>query len=739
MKYLRTLTALAGAVLLAIVASNTAGATINSQISFQGKLTNPDGTNVADGTYSIRFRIYTDPSADTGACVSTCKWEETHGSLGVSGGLFHVNLGSAGSTLPGSVDFNNATLYLGVKVSTDAEMTPRVRLTAAPYAFNSDTLDGLDSAAFVQLSGGNINIGSGTITSGAVNGISVGSTIQPSAAGALTVRSNGANALTLTSGAAATWSTTAGALTVQGFGGVTINTPGASGATSAISILSGNSSAGTAGNVTIDTGTTSTGTPTVNIANANAKAVQVGNSSSNPAVTIDSGTGTINIGTGGQARSINLGTGAAAQAVTVGSTNGTSSLTLQAGSGNIVLNGATLQRTAVGTTTLNLIDGSNTVLSVTNSGTGTASINADGGYQVAGTPGATVTCSGGQFLQNQVVNGGLVTGGTCASAGGGGSPGGSDTHIQFNNAGAFGADADFAWLQSSNSLVLSGADSELIITGVTNEPTAPASGSLTIYSKDIAGRMLPKWKGPSGLDTPFQAGLGFNRVIMVNPLSGGTCTTAVQGFGTAFTNTGTCANPTPTSTNLLTSVRRTTFSSGTTAGTVASHRQAMLQVWRGNAADRGGFFYTIRFGTSTLASGNRAFVGLSDSIAAPTNVDPTTSGTIGKLGMAINANTGNWNVVHNVAGTAPTIIGLGANFPVNNSALYELVLFSAPNGSSIGYRVTNLSTGNQTSGTISTNMPAATTFLAPQFWITNNATAAAAIMDFSGWYLESDY
>lgn len=207
--------------------------------------------------------------------------------MDVNAGLFHINLGDAGSALPGSVDFNGPALYLGVKVASDSEMTPRVLLTASPQAFNSDLLDGLDSGNFVQLSPGsqqtgNIDI-SGTITSGAVNGITIGSTIQPSSAGALTIQSTGS-----------------------------------------------------------------------------------------------------------------------------------SDLTFSSGSGTITLSAGTLQRTASGTTTIDLIDSGNTVLSVANSSTGTAAINADG-YQVSGTPGIAATCSGGQFLQNQTVAGGIVTGGTCGS------------------------------------------------------------------------------------------------------------------------------------------------------------------------------------------------------------------------------------------------------------------------------------------------------------------------------------
>ena len=43
-------------------------------------------------------------------------------------------------------------------------------------------------------------------------------------------------------------------------------------------------------------------------------------------------------------------------------------------------------------------------------------VNTSGVYRVNGTSGATTTCAGGQFLQNQVVSGGLTTAGTCVAA-----------------------------------------------------------------------------------------------------------------------------------------------------------------------------------------------------------------------------------------------------------------------------------------------------------------------------------
>jgi hypothetical protein len=86
----------------------------------------------------------------------------------------------------------------------------------------------------------------------------------------------------------------------------------------------------------------------------------------------------------------------------------------------------------------------------------------------------------------------------------------------------------------------------------------------------------------------------------------------------------------------------------------------------------------------------------------------------------------------------PTVSDLGVGFPVNTTDLYELVMYSPPDGTTISWRVTDLSTGVETTGVAVANIPDASTFVAPQFWITNHETPDAATLDFGGWYLESD-
>jgi len=121
----------------------TQAQTFNQEINYQGKLADNLGATVADGSYSMVFRLYTVATAGTHV------WTETQ-DVTVTNGLFSVMLGS--DTSLSGVDFNR-TLYLGVNIETDGEMTPRKILGAVPAAFeanNSQTLGGVASTSFLR-------------------------------------------------------------------------------------------------------------------------------------------------------------------------------------------------------------------------------------------------------------------------------------------------------------------------------------------------------------------------------------------------------------------------------------------------------------------------------------------------------------------------------------------------------------------------------------------------------------
>jgi len=120
-------------------------------INYQGVLTDPTtGNPVADKIYAITFAIY---SVET---QGTPLWTETQNVV-VTGGYFNVSLGSVdpnNNPLPYSL-FDGSDRYLGVKVGTDTEMTPRKRIVSVGYAmksYNTDKVDGKDASAFALVS-----------------------------------------------------------------------------------------------------------------------------------------------------------------------------------------------------------------------------------------------------------------------------------------------------------------------------------------------------------------------------------------------------------------------------------------------------------------------------------------------------------------------------------------------------------------------------------------------------------
>lgn len=214
---------------------------INQELSFEGKVVTTAGVNIPDGNYNMEFDIYTgctnEPTSNTG-CTSV--WTEDYlvGSWGTAtspvtfnSGTFQVNLGQfcalSGSSCLGNsnagINWNTYPLYLSIDIGnntapssdtscngvtnfatncdggTSQLMSPFIELTSTPYALNANAVGGVTASSLVQLGAtqsGNINIGSGTLTSGEING----QTVSSAAVFTGTVNIQGSTALTLGSG-----------------------------------------------------------------------------------------------------------------------------------------------------------------------------------------------------------------------------------------------------------------------------------------------------------------------------------------------------------------------------------------------------------------------------------------------------------------------------------------------------------------------------------------------------------
>lgn len=131
---------------------NAPGADPPSTFAYQGRLADSNGAPLTD-TYTMVFRVYN--SAAGGAPLWEEQWTGSN-SVKVSDGLFNVMLGSL-TAIPKSVVTGNSTLWLGITVGTDNEMTPRIQLGSVPTAIQALTVpDG--SITTAQLADGSVTL-----------------------------------------------------------------------------------------------------------------------------------------------------------------------------------------------------------------------------------------------------------------------------------------------------------------------------------------------------------------------------------------------------------------------------------------------------------------------------------------------------------------------------------------------------------------------------------------------------
>lgn len=275
----------------------------------------------------------------------------------------------------------------------------------------------------------------------------------------------------------------------------------------------------------------------------------------------------------------------------------------------------------------------------------------------------------------------------------------------------------------------------IILQEQATKPAAPASGKVAIYARERADQAWVDVQRASGRDFPLQPHWGVNRVAFWAPST----TTTVTAVGMPVTNVGTVSTPTPASTNLKTSMRRWTLTSAAVINSVSDQLAAVNACWRGNAAGLGGWTYTNRLALTTLQATGMAFFGLYGSTAALATT-LLLSGVVNCVGIGFQRGTHtNWQMVQNDAAGAPTLTDLGASFAINTTDVLTLYIGAAPNGSSIGLRLVNETTGDSYDATLTTDIPANTVFLAPRNYMNNDTTAAAIAFDCAGVYLESDF
>lgn len=152
------------AVLTSPILTAYAAAPVNA-ISYQGRLLDSAGNPVSDASAEFVFRFF------GSAAGADCLWESDDGidcdagdetqTVAINDGLFSENIGSTVDPDGLSVSYpedlagvfeNNSDVYLEVVINGET-LSPRKQIVAAPFALNSQSLDGLDSTDFLSDAG----------------------------------------------------------------------------------------------------------------------------------------------------------------------------------------------------------------------------------------------------------------------------------------------------------------------------------------------------------------------------------------------------------------------------------------------------------------------------------------------------------------------------------------------------------------------------------------------------------
>jgi hypothetical protein len=174
-------------------------------------------------------------------------------------------------------------------------------------------------------------------------------------------------------------------------------------------------------------------------------------------------------------------------------------------------------------------------------------------------------------------------------------------------------------------------------------------------------------------------------------------------FGNLFTLTGnaTFNNPNSTPTSYLSRMRRLSIVCNASVNQIGGTVISTMGVTRNN-----GFKFIAKFGTSVTSTGNRKYFGLTGGAnTTPTLANPLTDTTYSKIVMGVDDNTGNWKLINNLAGNAPTVLDL-ANCPINTTNVYKLELYTNFDNTGVDYIITSYPSLLKTTGTLTTNIPA---------------------------------
>ena len=220
--------------------------------------------------------------------------------------------------------------------------------------------------------------------------------------------------------------------------------------------------------------------------------------------------------------------------------------------------------------------------------------------------------------------------------------------------------------------------------------------------------------------------------------------TTVYALGLTPSFTGTATAQAVATTRFYTMCKRIGYLvTAAAANAVANWRMPNLWTIGGTRSGEGGFKMTLRFGCSTgvATATTRLFAGFRTDGNAASDANPS-AGSAGMICFGWDAGDTNCQIIHKTT-NSPTKIDLGSAFgrpSVDNTDVFEVELYSPPGtAQEVQYKVTRLNTGAVATGTITTNLPAATVFGSPHIYYSVGGTSSVIGLSIMKVTMESDF
>ncbi len=314
--------------------------------------------------------------------------------------------------------------------------------------------------------------------------------------------------------------------------------------------------------------------------------------------------------------------------------------------------------------------------------------------------GAFARGSAGQVLR-------VNSGGAALEWASAGSPAGSDTQLQYNNAGSLGATSSLTWSQSSKSLNMSG----YLSLSTTTLPAVATTGTIKIFNQRVSGRSMLGLRSDDSADYyAIQPSLYQNTVAMWAPTTAGT--PVAIGTSPAQLNSG-AGNDTNDASEAGYFDR---LMAGPPINNSRGWGDAVAKYYRGSMTGRNGYFFFARLATYTDVTSVRFWAGLSDQTMT---VALATDNPVGsRSGFAFSTALGesDWMFSNRGGGTEDRN---STGIAVATDKVYDLYLYNSPRGSTVTWRIDNLTDGTTAEGSSSTSLPTSSVAMFSGFGLYN--------------------